>query len=284
MNVKRLYPIILAVSTLSLFTSCFSPKQPNSGFTTTFEQCAPGKLTDRETKKIWRGAKLLCGKKDFVSYKLGITPHPFSIDEENGNHFLKILIPKHKFGPITGAQWSIPIVPADEYFFSYRVKFEDGFDFAKGGKLPGLAGGAANSGGHIPNGTDGWSARMMFWESGKLSFYIYFPEQSSQWGERLYLKNEMGDTIRIRPGRWHTITQHLVMNTPGMKNGIMEAWFDGQASFFSDTILFRKNENLKIDQVFQCVFLGGDDLSWASTKDEYICLDDFRISTELFSR
>ncbi len=245
-----------------------------------FNQEEPGKLTDRQTKELWPGAQLVCGKKDFLFYKTGITPHPHFIDKENGNRFLKVLIPQKHYGPIVGAQWKIPLAPKDEYFFSYKVKFEHGFDFVRGGKLPGLAGGTANSGGHIPNGYDGWSARMMFWDEGKLSFYLYYPKQTSKWGEKLYLRTSPIDTLRLIPGQWHQITQHIRMNDIGKKNGIIEALVDGKQAFFADTILFRKDDKLAIDQVFYSVFMGGDDLSWASSKDEYIYFDDFYVSTQ----
>ncbi|MDO8930744.1 MAG: hypothetical protein Q7W54_17360 [Bacteroidota bacterium] len=274
------YCFLLICALFFISNSCTKQRLFENSFSIDFESEKTGKLTDRETKILWKGAQLLCGKKDFVFYKLGITPHPHFIANENGNQFLKIVIPRKFYGPITGAQWKFPFAPTDECFFSYRVKFEGKFDFAKGGKLPGLAGGTGNSGGNIPNGFDGWSARMMFWEKGKLSFYVYFPEQSSKWGERLYLKGSSSDTIRIVPGKWHTITQHVRMNTPGKADGILQGWFDGQEAFYTDSMLFRKDEKLKIDHIFYSIFLGGDDLSWTSAKDEYICFDDFRVSTQ----
>lgn len=265
----------------SIIAACSNYDSANSNLNIDFEHLKPGKLTDRETKKNWMGSQILCGKKDFIFYKMGITRHPFFISKNTDNQFLKVLIPAKHYGPITGAQWKIPFSPKNEYYFSYRIKFEKDFDFVKGGKLPGLAGGKANAGGNVPNGYDGWSARMMFWENGKLSYYLYFPKQSSKWGERLYLTDVDGDTLHISRQKWHTITQHVKLNTPNQSNGILQAWFDGTETFYSDTILFRKDEKLKIDQILFSVFLGGDNDSWSSLKDEYICFDDFRISTQM---
>lgn len=70
------------------------------------------------------------------------------------------------------------------------------------------------------------------------------------------------------------------MNDLGKRNGIIEALVDGKQAFFADTILFRKDDKLAIDQVFYSVFLGGDNLSWTSSKDEYIYFDDFYVSTQ----
>ncbi len=271
---------VLSIILLIILISCKKTESPEKIFRTDFEKLQTGKLTDRQTRKIWPDARLICGKKDFIFYKLGVTPHPFFIAEENGNRCLKTLIPKNHYGPVTGSQWKIPLLPRDESFLSYRVKFEKEFDFVKGGKLPGLAGGTANTGGQVPTGYDGWSARLMFWEEGKLSFYLYHPGQSVKWGERLYFKSSNNDTLQISKGDWHLIRQRIKMNTPGKHDGIIQAWIDVQEVFYSDTILFRKTNTFGIDQILFNVFMGGDDLSWAPKKNEYIYFDDICISSQ----
>ena len=45
------------------------------------------------------------------------------------------------------------------------------FDFVRAGKIPGLAGGRTNTGGRKPDGTDGWSARMMWRTSPSAAFF-----------------------------------------------------------------------------------------------------------------
>lgn len=277
----KIYSLVTVVLLLNLI-SCSPDPEVSQNIFVNFDLFKPGKLTDRQTKKIWSGARLECGKKDFIFYKLGITPHPHFIAQENGNNYLKVLLPGNHYGPITGAQWEIPLAPQDEYFFSYRIKFDEDFDFIKGGKLPGLAGGTVKAG-CIPSGYDGWSARMMYWENGKLSFYLYFPDQSTRWGERLYLKNQENDTLQINKGRWHRITQRVKLNTSGKSNGILQAWFDGKETFYSDTILFRKNDEIKTDRISYSVFMGGDDLSWAPSNDQYIYFDDFRVSPQILN-
>lgn len=258
-----------------VLSACANNNTPTDSFRSDFENCKPGRLSDNETKQEWAGAKLLCGNKDYVFYKSRISNHPHFIEQEGSNSYLKVILPENKFGPVTGAQWRIPLLPADSYFLSYKIKFDNNFDFVKGGKLPGLAGGTANSGGKIPTGYDGWSARLMFWEEGKLSFYMYFPTQSSKWGERLYFTNLIGDTIKAQRGKWHTIKQYVKMNTPNKKDGIVQGWIDGEEVLFADTILFRKSTDLQIDQILYSVFMGGDDSSWAPKKDETIAFDDF---------
>lgn len=48
---------------------------------------------------------------------------------------------------------------------SYELAFDENFQWVKGGKLPGLRGGKDSDGcegGSLPNGTDCWSARLMW--------------------------------------------------------------------------------------------------------------------------
>ncbi|KAG8938035.1 hypothetical protein FRC03_007697 [Tulasnella sp. 419] len=55
--------------------------------------------------------------------------------------------------------------PFQSMMVSYEVAFSDGFQFVKGGKLPGLRGGPQSngcSGGHRPNGEDCFSMRLMW--------------------------------------------------------------------------------------------------------------------------
>jgi hypothetical protein len=64
---------------------------------------------------------------------------------------------------------------------SYEIAFEAGFDWVKGGKLPGLRGGLNStgcSGGNQANGQDCFSFRVMWRENGSgegISKSIYSP-------------------------------------------------------------------------------------------------------------
>jgi hypothetical protein len=59
--------------------------------------------------------------------------------------------------------------PFQSMMVSYDVAFDQGFNWVKGGKLPGLRGGPDNdgcSGGNEPNGSDCFSTRFMWRENG----------------------------------------------------------------------------------------------------------------------
>jgi len=177
-----------------------------------------------------------------------------------------------------GAQWVLRLDKAyDELYISFRLKFIKNFEFVKGGKVPGFAGGAANTGGNIPSGLDGWSARMMWLREGKVIQYVYHPDQPGKWGDNLAWN--LTEQRYFKTGVWHIVKTRIVMNTPGRNDGIIQSWFDEQLSLNIRNMRFRDNDSFAIDKFLFVTFFGGDS-SYAAKKDEYIFFDDFIISTE----
>jgi len=170
------------------------------------------------------------------------------------------------------------IEPQDCLHLRYYVRFADDFDFVKGGKLPGLAGGEHNSGGLVPDGTDGWSARIMWREDGRLAQYVYYPEQADIWGDYFYWTPE--ETARLIPGRWHCLESAVCLNTPGEHDGSLRAWLDGTEALQVDDLRFRDVADLGIDVLYFSSFFGGGDEEWAAAKDEYAVFDNFVMATE----
>ena len=161
----------------------------------------------------------------------------------------------------------------EELHVSYRVRFDEGFDFVRGGKLPGLIGGTANTGGNRPNGSDGWSGRMMWRRGGDAVQYVYHPDQPGVYGEDFRWGR------RFEPGQWHTVEHRFVMNTPQSNDGVLQTWFDGRQAVHVDELRFRDVDSFAIDGFYISTFFGGSDSTWAPEKDEYISFDDFVIST-----
>lgn len=171
------------------------------------------------------------------------------------------------------SQWKLNLGKNyDELYVSYRLKFNDDFDFVKGGKLPGLAGGTANAGGVKPNGYDGWSARMMWRDAGRLVQYVYHPDQPKDTGEDL----DWG--FYATPGNWYQVETRVKMNTPKLHDGIIESWVNGVKVLTRTNLRFRDISDLGIDIFYFSTFFGGSDPSWAPLKDEYAYFDDFIIS------
>jgi hypothetical protein len=192
---------------------------------------------------------------------------------------LRVLYPKDGVGPEEGgAQWNLKLRESyPEVYCSYMVRFAPGFDFVKGGKLPGLAGGKANTGGRKPDGNDGWSARIMWRPDGKAVQYVYHADQQTIYGDDLVWKLD-GKPVVFVPGTWHHVETRVVMNTPGKKDGIIQSWFDGKPALDRQDLRFRNIDTFAIDLFYFSTFFGGAGKDWAASKDEYVYYDNFMIT------
>jgi hypothetical protein len=179
-----------------------------------------------------------------------------------------------------------PAKTYDSLYFRYYVKFESGFDFKKGGKLPGLMSvdGNSISGGAQPNGTNGWTMRYMWSSGGKAVIYAYLPEgfkyAGGAWGKTMALTKD-GAGLSFQKGKWHCIEQFIKLNTIGKENGKLHVWFDGNLSMKLDDVTYRTvdNEKGKIGGVFFSVFHGGGDVSYAPSVNSNIMFDGLVAAT-----
>ncbi|GJJ11774.1 hypothetical protein Clacol_006012 [Clathrus columnatus] len=122
---------------------------------------------------------------------------------------------------------------------SYAVYFEDGFDFVKGGKLPGLFGGEGAkalkcSGGRQDERCSCFNLRLMWRAQGKGELYAYLPIMDSN-KERLlqvpgsHANPDYGISVgrgsfNFTPGVWTTITQRIKVNDVEHDNGSTPEW------------------------------------------------------------
>ena len=194
------------------------------------------------------------------------------------NHFMRIKYPANQFGPTKSGSQALVRLPASEgYYLSYRVRFQKGFDFRHGGKLPGLASGDGKySNGVKPVNGDGWTSRLMWLEDGKLIPYIYYVgmPKENHWGESW----DLG--IQLQPEKWYTITQYIRLNTPGQSNGSYKVWVNGQLVTQRQDMLWRYGNKGMIDSFIFSSFHGGNTADWAPRWDCFADFDDFYLSTQ----
>jgi len=206
------------------------------------------------------------------------------VDDRSPDHVraLRVFYPKGSYSDsvIPGKiQWILKLPRRyNELYLAYDVKFEKDFDFVRSGKLPGFVGGKHNSGGNKPNGYDGWSARVVWLKGGEMGQYIYHPDQPEKWGDVFRYASE-GRNIIAERGIWHRIVNRIVMNTPTKRDGIVQAWMDGKLVLDIKDMRFRDIDSIGIDSFYFSTFFGGDDITWAASKDEYIYFDNFLITT-----
>ena len=247
--------------------------QPGLVLRVTFDQAALGAYTDSAIRSEWK----------WIKWHSGLDKgRVFIVDgaHAKSGRSLRISYPKGTYGPSQGgAQWWVTLPKGyDELYCAYWIKFGAGFDFVKGGKIPGLLGGKGNTGGSKPNGKDGWSARMMWRKGGDAVQYLYHPDQPSTWGEDLAW--DIGGKRVFKPDTWVRVEHRIVMNTPGKKDGIVEAWWNGTLALSRKNVRFRDVSSFAIDGFYFSTFFGGGDSSWSSSKDEFVYFDDFVIATQ----
>lgn len=171
----------------------------------------------------------------------------------------------------------------DTALVSYNIKFDSNFEFVKGGKLPGLCGKDCITGGGSSDGTNGWNARLMWRADGNVVQYVYYPDMNDPnhpgYGEDMPWTGFVSQNKFI-PDKWHKVSTMIIMNTPGVKNGIIRSWFDGELCLNRTDISFRTVSTVKIDKFYISTFYGGSDESWAPGKDAFIYFDDFLVTND----
>ncbi|KAJ7584948.1 hypothetical protein C8J56DRAFT_138587 [Mycena floridula] len=166
---------------------------------------------------------------------------------------------------------------------SYDVKFDEDFDFVRGGKLPGLYGGSdpatakTCAGGHHDDSC--WSARIMWREDGKGELYAYL----SSANEGLAVCKgkcdvKYGASIdtgawTFKAGEWTTITEEV---TVGTKTGSIKVSVNGDQKIMVDNLtLAGKTRGAMIH-----TFFGGSSTStFQSSKDQKAHFRNFSIKT-----
>lgn len=222
---------------------------------------------------------MLWGPSPSTNGSLVAAPDAFYPDQ---GYSLQVQYRQGVVGPPGGCEYltdlnQLGITPHESLYLRYYVRFEPGFYFMRGGKLPGLCGGTANTGGHKPNGEDGWSARIMWRPNGRIVQYVYYPDQASEYGDD-FNWDMGGKTRTFIPGKWQCVETYVQLNDPGKNNGIIRSWLDGEPALDVENIRFRITPSLKIDKMYFDTFFGGNDDSWASIQDEKTWFDNFVIS------
>lgn len=160
---------------------------------------------------------------------------------------------------------------AERACLTYRVRFEPGFDFIKGGKLPGLYGGEAPSGGDEVTGENGFSMRFMWREAGQGELYEYVVSKDEEYGA------SVGRGLWSFPtGEWVTVEQELVLNTPGQDDGLARVWINGVPVLEQSNLVYRTSDEVTIDGLMFSTFFGGNGKEWRTPRDQHADFAAFR--------
>lgn len=120
---------------------------------------------------------------------------------------------------------------------TYALKLDSTFDFAAGGRLPGLLGGPSGSDRNAP---EAFSVRLGWDNKGGLDVLGQIPA-----GGSLRISNDR-ETVELPRGRWFTVDQEVVLNTPGQSDGIVRVWLDGKLRFESHGLALRSKDSAAV--------------------------------------
>lgn len=220
------------------------------------------------------------------AYVQGFDQERCVVDDKHarsGKKSLKVMYPKGGVGPAeTGASAPLRFDGKDEAYISYWIRFSKNFDWGRqnqGGKLPGLGSGENCSGGETCDGTNGFTARMMWREGGSAVMYLYHMDKPGKYGEDIPLRYEKGGQVVFEKGKWYKISERVRINSGNERNGEVEVWVNNKPVLEKKGIQF-VNDGSEIDNFYISSFHGGADKSWSPREDCYIWYDDWVISTK----
>jgi len=227
-----------------------------------------GPYTVERWKRDWPG----CDWQD------GVKEGNLSVIEREGRFRLRVDYRVGEIGPgKNGAGWRFPIGRRESAELSYTVRFGKGFDWVKGGKLPGLCGGPANvSGGRPADGTNGFSARLMWRKQGRGEAYLYHKNQPGRYGDPV----DFPEDFRFPEETDLRVRMRVIMNDPGKRNGVVRVWIqafggDEQELVNRTDLEWRTVDSFGIDSLYFETFHGGSDKSWAPSKPGHAEFGDF---------
>lgn len=253
---------------------------PDAVYCNDFDDAPVGPYTEQQLRADWNEP----------SWNDGVAEGRVSVvdgaDAFSGNA-LAVRFPQGAVGPNDGgAQWHLVFPqPYEELYFAYRVRFQPGFEFVRGGKLPGLTGGKDNTG-CTATRDQGWSARNMWRRNGAdpanqayLVQYVYDVDRPENCGDNYVY--DLGAPRLFVPDQWYLIEHRVVMNTPGVADGVLQGWFDGVLAVERTDVQFRASgdDSLAITSLYFSTFFGGSGADWAPTRDETVFFDDIVVST-----
>ncbi|KAG9049084.1 hypothetical protein FS837_011212 [Tulasnella sp. UAMH 9824] len=189
---------------------------------------------------------------------------------------------------------------AREVSFGYSVKFSKGYDFNKGGKLPGLYGGededtaATCSGGRHDEGC--FSCRFMFRAEGAGELYLYIPPSLNRdnlcgddgYGEcrdassngKTYGASIGTGLWDFEDGKWTALRQVVHLNTPGKRDGWVKVYINGSSTPILNVkeLSFRGSAKSVFYGIQSQYFHGGHESDWASPKDQDAWFADWSLA------
>ncbi|KAF8580440.1 polysaccharide lyase family 14 protein [Ramaria rubella] len=216
---------------------------------------------------------------------------PATPSANNTGPVLQVTYPSGSFGDSNGGAQFYSFfndsTSPQTMLLSYEVAFDSGFQFVKGGKLPGLRGGPITNGcegGSEPNGTDCWSTRMMWRSAGAGEVYAYILDSNKLCDQsNIICDSDFGTSISrgsfsFAAGEWNRISMLVQLNNPGdVANGNVLLYYNDIQAIQQGNLQMRSSTNVFAGGLFFSTFFGGDDSTWASPTTQHSFFRNFQL-------
>ncbi len=210
----------------------------------------------------------------------GVSEKRFELADKEGRIWLRASYPQGAVGPDQGGgAWRMPFAARDKAELRYTLLFEEGFDFNKGGKLPGLCGGPKTiTGGDAVSGEEGFSVRLMWRREGRGQAYVYHMDQSSKYGDEF----DFPESFHFPIGQPVALRMEVRINEPGKKDGLIRIWTTLSGAVESlqvekTGLRFRKTADYAIDGLLFNTFHGGNDRTWGPARSVSALFGSFEL-------
>jgi len=173
----------------------------------------------------------------------------------NASTMVQVFYPKDSINPSRrpqgGSQFyaaPLDLRHARSVTFAYSVFFPSDFVWVKGGKLPGLYGGRTGCSGGDP-ADDCFSTRLMWRKGGAGELYLYAPKDRQTPSlcntpplsvcDQAYGLSIGRGSFLFALGSWTRLRQTVVLNTPGVQDGVFRLEVNGRVALDLPDVLYR---------------------------------------------
>lgn len=293
MNSKLLFPLVVVLFQTLTGAAGLSTKFSKENWNNYKVGSAPD--VKKDFSAPWNGCTgfVLGGKPCNPSVKnhAQVKKNPSGSDSVMNIQFKKGL-----YASQSGGQFYKDVSLGDSAALDYEVYFPKGFQWRKGGKLPGLYGGNKQCSGSkvLPNGKNCFSTRLMWRENGVGEVYMYLPFKENQDSFCKRCAYPVGKSckslsgaeycawsrgsFRFQAGSWNKIREVVKLNTPGKANGSFELYVNGKKVAAHSNVVFRTTSSMKISGMLFSTFFGGDSKSYAPLSDQELNFRSIKIS------
>lgn len=159
-----------------------------------------------------------------------------------------------------------------EATLSFDFLLHEDFEFVRGGKMNGLAGGNATTG-CKPVDPEGWSARMTWGTNGIPQIYVYHQDRRGACGDGVSAEDYI-----LERNRWYRAEIYVRLNSGiGTNDGIAALFLDGEKVAEMTGLNLTGSMNTKIDKFIFNTFHHGSDDSYTPSKTVHVSFDNFTV-------